>query len=155
MLAGTSMEEEKELERLSSLKYKLFPGGLEPVRSYSTDAGLDLRAPSAYIIYPRNYVTIDLKIGFDIPPGWFGKLESKSGLNVKSQIVCCGGVIDSGYIGSVVVRLYNLSNNIRTLDAGDKVVQILFMPVSTPELIKVDDLNDTERGESGFGSTGR
>ena len=160
MLVGTSMEEEKELERLSSIKYKLFKDkhsslkGLEPVRGHADDAGLDLRTPRPYFIYPGQPVSIDLMIGFDIPKGWYGKLESKSGLNVNSSIVCCGGVIDSGYTGSIVVKLYNLGEEPYLLDTGDKAVQILFLPVSTPELVMVEEFGETERGENGFGSTG-
>lgn len=127
----------------------------EPVRGHETDAGLDLRTPVPVMIKAHSSERVDLGIHFDIPAGWYGRLESKSGLNVNEEIFCGGGVIDSGYTGSVVARLYNFSDHDYQFEIGDKFVQIVFLPISTPRLIRTDHFEPTERGDSGFGSTGR
>jgi dUTP pyrophosphatase len=81
-------------------------------------------------------------------------LKSKSGLNVNHGITS-EGVIDVGYTGSIVVKLYNQSGDDYTVHAGDKITQLVILPILTPELELVDDLESTERGNGGFGSTGR
>lgn len=98
---------------------------------------------------------IDLLVRTEIPRGYFGKLESKSGLNVKHGVASLGGTIDSGFTGTIVAKLYNFGPEDYVLEAGDKCVQLIIMPCETPELVKVDNLHDTERGSNGFGSTGR
>jgi dUTP pyrophosphatase len=81
-------------------------------------------------------------------------LKSKSGLNVKHGITS-EGVIDVGYTGSIRVKLYNHSDKPCELKAGDKVSQLVVMPILTPSFELVDELDETERGDGGFGSTGR
>lgn len=71
------------------------------------------------------------------------------------QVFCGGGVIDSGFTGSIKARLYNFSDEDYTFKAGDKFVQIVFLPISTPELIKVEKFDEYERGNSGYGSSGK
>lgn len=126
-----------------------------PTRGHKTDAGLDLKAKKDITIPAHGYVAIDTGVHFEIPEGFYGKLESKSGLNIKHGIVCLGGVIDSGYTGPVIVNLYNMSNKDYSFSAGDKVVQIIFMKHESPTLNIVTKFDETERGNSGFGSTGR
>ncbi len=81
-------------------------------------------------------------------------LKSKSGLNVNHGLVS-EGVIDSGYTGSICVKLYNHGKNPYIVKPGDKISQLVIMPILTPELELVEHLEDTERGDNGFGSTGR
>lgn len=81
-------------------------------------------------------------------------MKSKSGLNVKHGITS-EGVIDAGYTGSIVVKLYNNSGFDYTVNAGDKISQIVLLPIFTPELEQVDKLEETERGAGGFGSSGK
>jgi dUTP pyrophosphatase len=83
-----------------------------------------------------------------------GFLKSKSGLNVKHGIVS-EGVIDVGYTGSIVVKLYNHSDKDYYVEAGDKISQLVILPILTPSLDLVDTLDDTDRGDNGFGSSGR
>ena len=118
-----------------------------PVRGHAQDAGLDLRTPKAFTMPPRSSAIIKTGVHVEIPEGYYGKLESKSGLNVNHSIVCLGGIIDSGFTGEIVAKIYNLS--------GDKIVQLLIEPCETPELVVVDSFKETERGNSGFGSTGK
>lgn len=136
------------------MKVKLDNGALMPVRSYPDDAGLDLFSREEKIIMPGESAVFDTGVHVELPRGTFGKLESKSGLNVNFDIVSCGGVIDSGYTGSIRVKLYNLGKRPYMVRKRQKIVQMIIMPCLTPEMEIVDRLEDTERGEKGFGSSG-
>lgn len=126
-----------------------------PERAHETDAGLDLRARYSFRVMPYSSATHDTGVHIELPHGYYGKIESKSGLNVKCGVVSCGGVIDEGYTGSVCVKLYNLSSTPHTFLTGDKIAQLVIQPYIAPELELVDELPDTPRGDRGFGSTGR
>lgn len=126
-----------------------------PQKAHPSDAGYDIRTSSEFTIKSKESVSVDTGIHFDIPDGWYGLLESKSGLNTKHSIVCLGGTIDSGYTGSVVVTLYNLGPEDYTFKKGDKIVQIVFMPCGNFNLKQVFKFEDTDRGDNGFGSSGR
>ncbi len=91
-----------------------------------------------------------------IPDGYVGFLKSKSGLNVK-QGIRGEGVIDAGYTGSIVVKLYNDSDNWHTFEKGNKLIQLVVLPIPEVELELTDKefIKDTERGSNGFGSSGR
>lgn len=130
-------------------------GAFLPVRGHEADAGIDLKTPKRITIKAKSSVCIDTGVHFEIPLGYFGKLESKSGLNVNHSIVSLGGVIDSGYNGSVVAKLYNLGDEDYTFESGDKVVQMVIQPCMYPKMMVVDSFDETERGNDGFGSTGR
>lgn len=140
---------------LEVLKIKLDPGAFMPVRAHKTDAGLDLRAKEDTLILAGGWATFDTGVHIAIPEGYFGKLESKSGLNVKHSIVSHGGVIDSGYTGSIKVKLYNHGAEDYHFIRGDKIVQLIIQPYEAPEMVVVNELDDTDRGANGFGSTGR
>lgn len=126
-----------------------------PQKAHASDAGYDIRTSSEFTIKSKESVSIDTGLHFAIPDGWYGLLESKSGLNANHHIVCLGGTIDSGYTGSVVVTLYNLGPEDYTFKKGDKIVQIVFMPCGNFNLKPVFKFEDTERGDNGFGSSGR
>lgn len=137
------------------MKIMLDKGAFMPVRAHKDDAGLDLRTPFEFDIFPGGSVTIDTGVHVEIAPGLVGMLKSKSGLNVKHGILS-EGVIDSGYTGSIVAKLYNHGNEYVTFKAGDKITQLVIMPVYIPDkLVVVEEFDETERGDGGFGSTGR
>ena len=128
----------------------------EPTRGHDNDAGMDLRTPRNFTLMAHSSEVIDTGVAVEIPPGYFGKLESKSGLNVRFSIVSHGGVIDSGYQGNIVVKLYNEGNENYFFDEGDKLVQLIIIPCLIPSLEFVDSFDEaTERGKDGFGSTGK
>ena len=85
---------------------------------------------------------------------YVGFLKSKSGLNVKHGLTS-EGVIDAGYTGSIVVKLYNNKDRDYQMKKGDKISQLVILPIITPDLELVDSLDDTDRGDNGFGSSGR
>ena len=137
------------------LKIALDGGAYTPIRAHETDAGLDLRSPVDVTIPAGGDVVIDTGVHIEIPCGFVGFLKSKSGLNVKHGIIS-EGVIDTGYTGSIVVKLYNLSDESYEIKAGDKITQLVILPImQKPWFMLVDKLEDTERGNGGFGSTGR
>ena len=137
------------------MKIKLDDGAFAPIRAHDTDAGLDLRSPVSKTIEAGSSATIDTGIHVEIPQCCFGKVESKSGLNVNHSIVCCGGVIDEGNTGSIVVKLYNLSDKDYQIQPGDKIAQLVIQPCFQPRLWLANSLEETERGDNGFGSSGK
>lgn len=137
------------------MKVKLLDGARLPTRSHKTDTGLDLYARNDAVILPHDGESFDTGVCIELPPGTFGKIESRSGLNVKHGIVSCGGIIDQGYTGSIVVKLYNLSLKSYHIKAGDRIAQLIIQKYVHVDLEEVDELTDTDRGAAGIGSTGR
>jgi dUTP pyrophosphatase len=137
------------------MKIKLDKGAKMPIRVHRQDAGLDLHSMEMATIFPGESWTFDTGVHIALEPGTYGKIESKSGLNVKHDIVSCGGVVDEGFTGSIRVKLYNLGHEAYTFYPGDKIAQLVIMPYLVPEMEVVDDLEDTDRGANGFGSSGK
>lgn len=137
------------------MKVKLDDGAFMPERAHPTDAGLDLRSREELMLCPGHSHSFDTGVHIEIPHGFYGKIESKSGLNVKDSVVSCGGVIDEGYTGSIAVKLYNFGKECKFFSIGDKIAQIVIQPYEAPEMEVVTELEQTARGDNGFGSTGR
>lgn len=137
------------------MRIKLDKGAYMPTRAYETDAGLDLYSPVEVDIPPRGSATIDTGVHVELPRNTTGFLKSRSGLNVKHGIQSGEGVIDVGYTGSIRVKLYNHSNDWYFVKKGDKISQLVILNILTPDLEVVEELDETERGSGGFGSTGR
>ena len=130
-------------------------GKYPPVKGHYEDAGVDLRAQEEYIIRAGGSITIDTMTMADIPVGYWGKLESKSGLNVNNSVVSLGGTIDSKYSGHIRAKLYNFSDDDYHIRAGDKIVQLVIMPCVVDGIEGVEIQTSENRGKGGFGSTGR
>lgn len=143
------------------MKVKVYEGGYLPERAHFDDAGSDLRTPEDITLAPAgekgDSAVVDLRIAIEIPIGLYGKLESKSGLNVKFSVVCPGGVIDSGFRGTIKARMVNQGHESYHFDAGDKLCQIIIQPCILNTWEKVEKLDPSESGrdESGWGSTGK
>ena len=135
------------------LKVKLDPGAQMPTRAHLLDAGLDLYAMYKRIIPARGSMCFDTGVHVAIPAGYVGMIKSKSGLNVAHNLTS-EGVIDAGYTGSIMVKLYNHGSHSVEIERGQKISQLVILPVEIPWLEEVDDLEATERGNGGFGSTG-
>lgn len=137
------------------MKVKLDPGAFAPQRAHILDAGLDIRSPKTAIVPARDSLIVDTGVHVAIPMGYVGMLKSKSGLNVKFDITS-EGVIDAGYTGSIVVKLYNNGDGAYQVNRGDKITQLVVLPISAEDVEIVDELPEFgERGDNGFGSTGR
>ena len=136
------------------MRVKLDEGAKMPTRAHRLDAGYDLYARETQIVPARESAVFDTGVHIEIPVGTVGFLKSKSGLNVKHGITS-EGVIDAGYTGAIVAKLYNHSGYDYKVNAGDKITQLVILPIFTPELEEVDTLDETDRGNNGFGSSGR
>lgn len=138
------------------IRVKLDPGAKLPFRAHPTDAGLDLFTREAVTIWGGKSYSFDTGVHIEFPKGYYGKIESKSGLNVNQGIVSCGGVIDEGYTGSIKVKLYNMSDFSYHFEVGDKIAQLIIQQYyAEAGFVLVEELDETERGDKGFGSTGR
>lgn len=136
------------------MEFMLDNGAYMPSRGHETDAGLDLRTPKAVTVPAYGSAIVDTGVHVALPNGCAGLLVSKSGLNVKHDITSTG-IIDEGYTGSIVVKLYNHGGEDHEFEAGDKVTQLVVMPVVCESLEQVSAFSPSERGDAGFGSTGR
>lgn len=135
------------------MKIVLDPGAKMPTRAHEHDAGLDLYAKEDACIAFGYRCVLNTGVHVEIPPGYVGMIKSKSGMNINHGIQC-EGVIDCGYTGSIMVNLINNRANALWVKKGQKIAQLVILPIVTPELELVDCLDDTERGNNGFGSTG-
>lgn len=136
------------------MKVQLDAGAFMPERKHSTDAGADLRTPKRIVLRAHSRKVVDTGVHFEIEPGFVGMVKSKSGLMTEEGIVT-DGTVDSGYSGSVRVCLFNHSGKHRIFEVGEKIAQIVFLPIITPEFEQVEKIESGERGNNGFGSTGR
>lgn len=130
-----------------------------PTRQHEGDAGYDLYADikEPVTIEPHTTEFIHTGIVIEIPDGYFGAVFARSGLasNEGLRPANCVGVCDSRYRGEYMVALHNDCIAARTVSPGDRIAQLVVMPYLNVEFEEVDELSDTERGEGGFGSTGK
>lgn len=126
-----------------------------PCYAHLDDAGFDLFSVKDMEIAPMSRVQVPTGIAMEIPSGFVGLIWDKSGLSHKNGLKTLGGVIDAGYRGEIKVGLMNLSSEVYVLEKGHKVAQMIIQKKETCEIIEVDELSDTSRGEAGFGSTGK
>lgn len=137
------------------MKIKIEENAFIPTRAHKTDAGLDLYSTEDFVIPANGSHSTDIGVHIELPPHTVGMLKSKSGLNVKHGVTS-EGVIDEGYTGSIVAKLYNHSSIDYQVKRGDKITQLVILPCIYEEVETVSGLEkNTERGNAGFGSTGK
>lgn len=136
------------------MKIMLEPGAYAPTRAHGTDAGLDIRAMTGAVIGPGGSHVFRTGVHVELPEGTAGLLVSKSGLNVKMDLTSTG-LIDQGYAGEILVKLYNHGKKCVDIRAGDKISQLVVIPVLYEPVEIVDQISAGDRGSDGFGSTGR
>lgn len=119
------------------MKVKLDDGAFLPTRAHEEDAGYDLRSPVAGVVPAGGSMVVDTGVHVQIPRRFVGMVKSKSGLNVNHGITS-EGVVDAGYTGSVVVKLYNRGEEPVVIERGQKISQLVFMPIVAPEIELVD-----------------
>lgn len=138
---------------------KLSNTAIVPTKGSEYAAGLDLYADlkEAIQVNPGDTLKVPTGIAMSIPNGLFGAIYARSGLATKQGLAPANkvGVIDSDYRGEIVVVLYNQSPIPQVVHPGDRIAQIVIQPYIDYEIDIVDELDETERGESGFGSTGK
>ena len=135
------------------LKIMLEDKAYKPIRGHEDDAGLDLRATESKWVHPDDHELFDTGVHVAIAKGYYGQIASKSGLMLKG--ITTRGVIDSSYRGSIGVVLYNHGDEGYLVEEGDKIAQLIIVPIEIPEIEYVESLDETDRGSGGFGSTGK
>lgn len=140
--------------RPEELRVRLDKGAYLPQRAHDTDGGLDIRTPVDAYVRSGGSTVIETGVHIQLPPGTVGMLKSKSGLNVKDGIVS-EGVIDEGYTGTILVKLYNHGTEAKQFSRGDKITQLVVLPVLYPRVEQTEEIQGGDRGDGGFGSTGR
>lgn len=129
-------------------------GAYLPTKAHKTDGGFDFYSPIEFTLPPRGSARVDTGVHMMLPEWTCGLIVSKSGLNTRSDIESTG-LVDSGYTGSIVVKLQNHSDREYHFKIGEKITQLIILPVPEVELNVIDTLPETERGANGFGSSGR
>lgn len=130
------------------------PWAICPTRAHKNDAGLDLYAADGQIVPAHGSAIFDTGVHVQLPPYTVGDVDPKSGLFFKHDILT-HGTIDESYRGSIKVKLWNLGDVDYQVSPGDKIAQLVIKEIHRPPIKVVDDLDDTDRGVGGFGSTGR
>lgn len=126
---------------------------IAPTRAHSWDAGLDLYASEDVPYKPDTIVTVSTGVAMAVPVGYVGLVRDRSSVS-KQGLKVTAGVVDAGYTGEIGVVILNLSNQHGCIRKGQKIAQILLLPVSTPLVAVVDELPSSTRGDKGFGSSG-
>ena len=138
----------------TTMKIKLDDGAYLPERAHFTDAGYDLRTPHRVVLHSNSNAVVFTGVHIQLPPGKCAVVISKSGLYVKHNISSTG-LVDEQYTGEIVINLINHSGKMHIFEPGDKISQFMITDYYRYDLELVDELEDTERGSDGFGSTGR
>lgn len=134
---------------------KLHYDAVQPFKAHPTDAGFDLTAVWAEEDRKRNVVSYHTEIAVEIPEGYVGLLFPRSSVyKHQLQLANSVGVIDSGYRGEIVLKYRIVQPHISRYSFGDRVGQLVIVPVPDVELVEVEDLEDSDRGKDGFGSSG-
>jgi dUTP pyrophosphatase len=150
---------------------KLYDDAVLPTRASEGSAGLDLRAHNAdkcnviidekgnefIAINAHQTVKIGTGLAFELPKGTFGAIFARSGLSTKQGLrpSNCTGICDSDYTGEYIVALHNDTDNVQLIKFGDRIAQLIIMEYPSVDLVEVEELSETERGDGGFGSTGK
>ena len=135
---------------------KLAPEAQLPTRAHDTDAGFDLYSPIGVNISVGATVTIPTKLAISLPENTVGLIYPRSSLGTRHGIVLANtvGVIDSGYRGEIMLVVTNHGDSPYTIHSGDRVAQLIVTPYYAPKVIEVNELDATDRGAGGFGSSG-
>lgn len=137
---------------------KLTENAITPTKGSKEAAGFDLYSNNTFTIPAGATLKVTTGIAMEIPSGTFGALFARSGLATSQGLrpANCVGVIDSDYRGEIIVALHNDSSETRIIESGERIAQLIVIPyLAEIELNEVTQLDDTQRGTGGFGSTGK
>ena len=145
-----------DIKKWSTTKIKLIDENCKPYRAYPTDSGLDLRArtDTRLLIWGGETKVIPVGIAIELPSGYEAQIRPRSGLS-KQGVIAIFGTVDNSYRGEIKVTLINTSSKTIEIKPYERIAQLVIAPVTIPEIQYVDELNETERGDNGHGSTGR
>lgn len=139
-----------------SLKFvKLKEFAKIPVRKTPGSAGLDLSSAYDSVIPPGEARRVKTEIAVTIPENCYGQIAERSGFSYDNEVSILGGVVDRDYTGELVIQLLNHGKTQLKISRGDRIAQLICHKIAYPEPVEVDNLDATERGDAGFGSTGK
>ena len=139
----------------STIKVQLDEGAFMPERAHELDAGLDLRTPVRVTIPAHGYVFVDTGVHMEVPAHLDAHIRSKSGLN-RYYGITADGTVDAGYTGTLGVTLHNDGDEDHTFERGDKIAQVVLEVIVRMKPVQVDRIDQIgDRGDAGYGSTGR
>ncbi|OUM56556.1 hypothetical protein PIROE2DRAFT_18788 [Piromyces sp. E2] len=133
---------------------KLTENAYIPKRETDGSAGMDLRSAYDEVIPPNTRKLVKTDIAIKIPKDCYGRIAPRSGLAIKHFIDLGGGVVDSDYRGNLGVIMFNFGEKEFVVKKGDRIAQLILERIYIPEVVEVEELDETERGAGGFGSTG-
>ena len=135
---------------------KIHPDAVLPAYAHPSDAGMDVRSVEDLTIAPGKRALVHTGLVMLLPPMYEAQVRPRSGLALKSGVTVLNtpGTIDSGYRGEVGVLLANFGDADFHVRKGDKIAQIVIAPVTQPEIVETTEVDETDRGSGGFGSTG-
>ena len=136
---------------------RIHPDAVLPSYAHPSDAGMDLRSVDTLALAPGQRALVHTGLVINLPPMYEAQVRPRSGLALKHGVTVLNtpGTIDSGYRGEIGVILINLGDGAFEIAKGDKIAQLVIAPVTQPEVVETDEVDDTDRGAGGFGSTGR
>lgn len=140
------------------LKFKrIHPDAVLPAYAHPSDAGMDIRSVEDIVIPAGKRALVHTGLVMLLPPMYEAQVRPRSGLALKSGVTVLNtpGTIDSGYRGEVGVILANFGDADFQVKKGDKIAQVIIAPVTQPEVVETDEIDETDRGAGGFGSTGK
>ncbi len=135
---------------------RIHPDAALPSYAHEGDAGMDVRSVEELELAPGARALVHTGLVMMLPPGWEAQVRPRSGLALKHGVTVLNtpGTIDAGYRGEVGVILVNFGDRPFKVSKGDKVAQVVVAPVTRAEIVETSELDETERGAGGFGSTG-
>lgn len=154
---STTREVTVRVPTIETLKFKrLNESAIAPTRSHSGDLGYDIYASETVQIWPGTKEKVASGVAFQFPDGWGGFIKDRSSMASKTTLETVGGVIDNGYTGELFIVFANYGNEVQTIESGQKMAQMVLIPVANFGLEEVEELVSSDnRGSAGFGSTGR
>ena len=135
---------------------RIHPDAILPAYAHPSDAGMDLKSVEDLVIKPFERALVHTGLKMELPPMYEAQVRPRSGLALKNGITVLNtpGTIDSGYRGEIGVILANFGKEDFAVKKGDRIAQLVFAPVTQPEVVEIDAVGVSDRGEGGFGSTG-
>ena len=136
---------------------RIHPDAVLPSYAHPSDAGMDVRSVENLTIAPGKRALVHTGLVVLLPPLYEAQVRPRSGLALKSGVTVLNtpGTIDSGYRGEIGVILVNLGDDVFAVKKGDKIAQIVIAPVTQPTVVETEEVDETDRGSGGFGSTGK
>ena len=142
------------MERIAQIEIKrLSTEATLPTRAYPDDAGLDIYGLEDAILNPSEGKVVGTGVALAVPKGHVGMVCDRSSM-AKKGVKTAGGIIDAGYRGELKIVLWNLSKDPIRVVRGERIAQLLVLPIQTPAVKEVSELSEADRGEKGFGSSG-